>query len=282
MVSATIIDEYGIADETDLLIADSFAGAAEFVSRYHDLGAKGGPWGRIGLFEAIDEAYSYARTERHYDQMFIDSDFGVRKSLTLLRHKLRSPATRIIVYEEGVGTYRSDVYPPIKRDIFDLLGTGAAFGGCRLTSGILVYDVAAYRSKVGKYGGKPSPIRTSLVDFIKSNRGILEKLFGCDDPCSMPSAGRYSLYLTNWNIDRETVARLLGMPGKLLLKPHPHLKRQDFASLGLPAERLMPAGVPAEVLIMKLLGQGAELTVYHHGSSAAHYLANSGVNFVKI
>lgn len=278
MVACTIIDDYGIADDVDLLIADSFSGAAGFVSRYHGLNKA--HWGRIGLFDTIDEAYRYARREGRYNHLYIDSDFGVRKSLMLLRYKLRMPLAKIIVYEEGVGTYRSDVYPPIKRRLFNLLGVGAAFGGCRLSSEILIFDVEEYINRVGMYGGKPSPIRTGLVDFIRTNLTSLEYLF--DFQPHDHGDDSLNLYLTSWSIDRQVLTQLSLLPGELLLKPHPHIKNLDVSGLGLRQNHVMQAGVPSELLIMKLMDQSANLTVYHHGSSSAHYMRGSGAKFVDI
>lgn len=115
MVCATLIDTFGLTDRADMLIVDAFAGADEFASRYHGLGRE---WGRLGLFENHGDAYRHARRERRYSRVFIDSDFGIQKSIMLAMQKIAAPSCKIIVYEEGVGTYRTDFCSPMKRELF--------------------------------------------------------------------------------------------------------------------------------------------------------------------
>lgn len=277
MVAATIIDELGLSAVADILVTDTFAEAAEFVYQYHGVGPR---WGRIGLFPSIREAYRYARDECRYSALYIDSDTGVQKMLTLARLKMKHPSAPILVYEEGVGTYRRDIYPPVKRELIHRLGAGAAFGGSPLTSGIFVYDVDAYQSRVGRFGGTPYLIETELAEFIAANAAVLGRLFGVPDTLPSTASDTCTVYLTNWTPDEKVIREISDRPGDCFVKPHPHLSSADGALFG--GVRLLPAGIPAELLIMKLRASYSRMTVLHHGSSTATYLPAHGVEYETI
>lgn len=275
MIAASIIDQEKLSLRSDILVVDSFADAGHFVSRYHGLGPR---WGSMGLFKNTNEAYAYARKKK-YSRLFIDSDFGAQKFYTLLRNKIASPARRIAVYEEGTGTYRTDRYSGIKRTLFHRLGIGAAFGGSLFTDRIYVYETKKYRDRVGSYGCAPVGIETKLVDFIRANIADLTTLFDVPRTIGGDKGQPCCLYLTDWKINREVIAEIGRKNGLFFVKPHPHLADIAADDPRLGRASVLPAGVPAEMLIMKLKSRHSDLTVYHHGSSAAHYLANSGVLF---
>ncbi|MGX9728047.1 MAG: hypothetical protein ACTFAK_12245 [Candidatus Electronema sp. VV] len=68
------------------------------------------------------------------------------------------------VYEEGLGTYRKDLYTGTRKRLFDYFGIGTFFGG-----------------NFPLNGSKIRWIRKSLSDFITENCSDLQKLFGFDN-----------------------------------------------------------------------------------------------------
>ncbi len=235
------------------------------------------------FFEDSAAAYRAAASLPKSSSLFIDSDVGLRKFITLARLKIGSSSTKICVYEEGIGTYRSDLYPFHKRLILRSVGAGAIFGQSSLTECIFVYDCEKYKSISGLKAERVCKIEDDLSTFIRSNRAFLSYLF---DAPSQPTWGdekHYNVYLSDWVIHPQIVCRLKARPEKLLIKPHPHVKKIETPeSYGLDSDAFLPAGVPAELLLEMLLAKCPSINVYHHGSSAAYYLCTSGIRFIRL
>lgn len=279
MVAVSIIEQENLSDCVDILVVDVFSDAGKFVESYHRISPG---WGNMHLFKKHADAYRHART-RKYRQLFIDTDCGIQKAFTLLRQKVASSSTEILVYEEGVGTYRSDLYGnPIRRLAVRAFGGGAAFGGSAFTNGIYVYDPPLYLHQVGRLGGSPCKIKTSLIDFVRANRGTLDNLFAVPEVTSSRQGEPCHLYLTSWRIDEGVTAAIAAKPGIFLIKPHPHLAHLSVDDSKFMSASVIAAGVPAELLILRLLDNHPNLTIFHHGSSAARYLDGAGATFVNV
>lgn len=273
MIAASIIDQLGIAASSDLLVTNTFSAAEVFASQYHELGPR---WGNLWLFEDIPAAHEYARRKRAYKCLFIDSDPGIQKAIQLLRFKVTNPSASIMVYEEGEGTYRNDLYTSPKREILHFAGVGAAFGGSRLSSGIFVFKPDEYRQRVGRFGGTPFQIEPTLLSFIVSNYGDLSALFSTP---KIESAGETTcnLYLGNWDFHLDEIAELARLSGQFFFKPHPHLKALPPMPDGV---EQLPGGVPVELIIISLLDKFERVNVYHHGSSVQRYLSIDRINYI--
>lgn len=278
MIAASIIPQLG-KEDVSLLVSDTFAGAKDFFVRYQNCGS---PWGEMLFFEHPNDAYRYAGRAR-FDMLLIDSDVGSKKMYTLLRLKIASPKTEVYTYEEGIGTYRNDLYIGVKRWILSRLGVGTEFGGSTFTTGIFVYDPDRYRSMFHWLSGKPVSIETDLSTFISQNMPVLVELFEVPDFCVAGTKDPCSIYLTDWDVDQDFVNEsLLPLPGRIMIKPHPHIRdpRIDFA--GVERVEVLPSGAPFEVLLSAILEQHPDTTVFHHGSTAAHYMRGTPARFVKI
>lgn len=279
MVAVSIIEQENLSGCVDILVVDIFSDAGKFVESYHEISPG---WGNMCLFKTHADAYRHAR-KRKYRQLFIDTDCGIQKAFTLLRQKVASSSTEIIVYEEGVGTYRSDLYGnPIRRLAVRAFGAGAAFGGSVFTNRIYVYDPPLYLRQVGRLGGSPCKINTNLINFARTNRSILDNLFAVPEVTPGRQGEPCNLYLTNWGIDKDVTAAIAAKPGVFFIKPHPHLAHLSADDSKFMSALVIAAGVPAELLILRLLDNYPNLTVFHHGSSAARYLAGAGANFVNV
>ncbi len=278
MVSASIIDQLAIGNSSDILLVTTFAGAREFANQYMSSDQR---WGRLKTFSSLPEAYKYARDER-YEHLFIDSDVGVRKMVTLLGFRLRSPGTTISVYEEGIGTYRTDLYHGFKKLILPYLGIATVFGGSPFIDSIYVYDTELYGRHIPPHALRARKITPQLIGFINHYMKELSSLFRMPHEFSEQVGGHCQLYLTNWEVDRTFMEYFEKLPGMRLLKPHPHFQHFPGSDPALRAVQLVPAHLPAELLILNLALKHSSLTIYHHGSSAAHYTSDTGPMFIKV
>src|SRR5690606_35901220 len=113
----SVINQLNIRTKAYLVIVDSFFNARSVYERM-----KSTDWEFSGLsfefFVSRSEAHQFVRMHK-VNNIFIDADVGVRKYFDLLRMKLNNRLLSINVYEEGIGTYRTDLYPGVKKLIFD-------------------------------------------------------------------------------------------------------------------------------------------------------------------
>jgi hypothetical protein len=266
MVALVVADQIA-AEDVHLLLVNSFAGADAVTNRLN-LTAR---WGRATLLGDHAAAYRLAR-DAGYEHLFIDSDVGLRKFFTLRHVSKYSANTKVHVYEEGIGTYRRDLYVGWKKRLLDAMGAGATFGGSKYTSDIYVFDPDQYRGQT-----KAVPIRKRLADFISEHFVTLSTIF--DAPhYSIPASYSIGLYLSGWSLDYDVVVELIDRHDTFIVKPHPHIQEQVM----VPGAIVAPAACPAEILIAHLVQGKRELTVYHHGSSTAHYLTTTGAKFSRL
>ncbi len=266
MIADMIARQENEGEHIDFLVVDLFAGASDFVERFNRLDRENQ---RAIYFAEQRAAYAHA-AEAEYGIVHTNCDVGFRIYQMLKRFKGKS----VRVYEEGVGTYRNDLYSGFKRRLLHGRGIGTVFGGSDIAQFIYVFDPASYYQRVQGIRAIPVKIDGSVAGYVSENRTILSHLFGAGD--QEPSDKSATVYLSDWDVDQRIVARLR-KEDPFFLKPHPHRKES------LSGEDVLPGGVPAEVLITILAQAYRSLTVYHHGSSAAHYLAGMpGVKFRRV
>lgn len=230
--------------------------------------------------------YRHALTEaaRHgFDKLFIHWDIGFRTNLALRMFSARCKATSICVFEEGIGTYRNDIYRGFKKRLFRAVGLPLNIGAHGLVDCIYLYEPCEYLNSV--YAAPASVVRIAynVSDLIAECMGGLIAVF---DPggfinglLSAPNE-KCILYLTGWGVERMVINSLGASVGYKVLKLHPHIiNRDDFAALGFD---LPPNCLPAEVLISSLCAKFGEVEVYHHGSSVIRYARGVNINYIRI
>lgn len=216
--------------------------------------------------------------------LFIDSDIGLIPLIRFYRLKLFSRNTSISVYEEGIGTYRQNLFKnPIKKLLYNSIGAATYFGGCALTTNIHVYDLDHYKKKFPSSGKKPLRIRQDLTKWIGENELELTDIFSPNFKIpTSPKNTETSVYLSSWDLDRELINKL-SKNKKLYIKPHPHIKEEVKKTFSNnPNIHFFPAQIPAELIIMKLSAAFDKITIYHHNSSALHYLTPTNVTSMDI
>ncbi len=111
MVVFAIIEQLPKKSMKELIVVDAFKNSEKVTA---NLGEYGKRWGKAAFVDTHGQAYKYA-SGAGYSKLFIDSDVGLRKYLQLVLIKALNTDIVIAVYEEGLGTYRNDLYKGLKK-----------------------------------------------------------------------------------------------------------------------------------------------------------------------
>ncbi|MBZ9560012.1 MULTISPECIES: hypothetical protein [unclassified Modicisalibacter] len=281
MMAMVIRDSFKSGTSCHLYIVNDFFNVTEVSQRLtnHDL-----QWRSVTNFPTRQAAIDHLQY-RSVDNVFIDSDVGIRLYLSLRAAKRRSKGLKISVYEEGCGTYQDDYYPPLKAGFLRLLGVGDRLGGCHLTDEIWLYEKNEYLDIFPATKTLVREIRQPLHDFLKANMGLLKKIFVGNDeviPSGSESNGDACIiYLSSWRVYEEVVSDLQQEKKDLYIKLHPHIKNYDSRWISGHC-RMLPSAVPAEIAIMDLAKHYLDILVYHHDSSVARYVSLENLRFVNL
>ena len=276
LFAAGIIRQLGISDQSFLVVTNSFRDAEAVCER-----ASRADWDLssmdIRFCADRSEAEQYA-TRLGVRTLFVDSDVGLRRFLLLLKTQLGLKRPQIWVYEEGLGSYRTDLYKQdIKHRLFDALGIGTHFGGSRLTRGIYVCEPSLFRERFPDQVVEVRKIARTPCEIIEGNLKEWSRIFDYV-PVSPSSETACALYLTDWSVHPDGVARLNEFPGDKYMKPHPHIKEIPAVT----GVELISATPPAELVLIDLLGTYQSVTVFHHGSSCEKYVGDQRVSYVLV
>lgn len=278
MVMFAIFEQLDASSEKHILIVGNFAGALQVSSKLENICPAN--W-TVQYFETEKLAYAFAIKVK-FENLYIDSDVGFRQYLTLTRLSIYSPSTSLAVYEEGIGSYRTDLYHGKKAAFLRFLGCGIFFGGSRYAKKIFLFEpqqcITAIRSEKVK-------IICSISQLVSEKRYFIEAIFGKFDVLkSLPKNSDLSsclLYLTNWNVDEDRIEDLVSRGETLIIKPHPHIQDAQFLKWGGKLI-LAPAGVPAELVIGTISEKFERVTVLHHGSSVERYIKPPNVRYESV
>lgn len=275
LVALSIIKQLNIQATSHLVIVDSFFNAEMIFERL-----KLADWEysniSIEFCNSTKEAYKFVGSIA-INNLFIDADVGVRKYMCLLGIKIRRRLKKIFVYEEGLGTYRSDIYSGLKREIIKFFGIGVHFGGSGITNGVYVCCPSEYLENFPKYRKSVEKIRCSPQEILR----LYFDKFSCIFDYS-PSSGLCgevcNIYLSNWQIDRKFTEKFSALPGDKYLKPHPHIKAEDLSEYGT----LIGRTAPAEMVLIDLMEKYKFVNVFHHGSSVEKYISAKNIAFIRV
>lgn len=272
MVALSIAQQDEFDSKPVFVIIDAFNGARKVADTLSSEFAK---LQAPEYFSSRSSALSFLK-KRKFDNLFIDSDIGLKNFLTLTSFKLCNPNISIHVFEEGAGTYRTDLYSGVKKTLFSLIGIGVFFGACRFVTSIYVYQDEEYAKKIPAAGFKARKIKNSLAQFLMTNSAALKRLFAFDGvKPNSTDATCCTLYLSNWNTDKEFMDYFHKFEGDLFIKLHPHI-RTDVAMDGIHS---IDARVPAELLLIELIKNYNSVRVYDHNSSVRRYIKNKNLTF---
>ena len=113
LISLAIINDAKYLHPVELIIIDGFKNADKLKLRLSN---------SLKNDSRFSVAYAKNHTEAHnkiiennYKTIYIDSDVGFNKYIALIKIKKKLQNFQLYVYEEGSGTYRTDLYRnPIK------------------------------------------------------------------------------------------------------------------------------------------------------------------------
>lgn len=276
LMAYSIAEQLGLWENAHLVIVDEFDGADE-------------TWKRICRRKnrSINFTTVFSKDKRSaldlcrsegINSIFLDSDVGPKNYLRLIGAKFSIGGLCLHVFEEGIGTYRNDIYPSFKRKIFELMGVGAVFGGCSLTDDIFVCNVEEYRRKMPlKIAVKAIGIRKGIRETIERDSEFWEDIFRYEG-IKGRSGGKSVLYISNWEIDNEFLSKFSLLTGDKYVKPHPHIRDAPRYEHGV----IIGQGTPAEIVILDLAKKYKEVEVFHHGSSCEKYISGSNIRFETI
>jgi hypothetical protein len=265
---ASIVRRYKISDALLVLVTRDVSGHASFLNFI-----SGSNHGK--LFQEIICASSHLDavdlvSHRLYDSLFIEDD---RVSLYKVFVHLRT--IRLIVFEEGIGTYVTSYRDSMRglrlakwMLLARITGCALGFGEGRRTDMIMVSKPNLFKlirpalsHKVLSFPG--------LIDEIEYAKGDWLKLIEPDLSCLNSATTKLALILGTWGgLPQNYFETIRSEFEQLIYKPHPHDGSKPLES----SFNVLPIPwVPAEAIIDILAPRVHELVVYHFSSSAAFY-----------
>lgn len=279
MIVLAILEQLPKTSQNVLIIIDAFEGA-EGVSTRLPMTLLDNC--TVQFFKNESKAFKHIYTQQ-YSKLFIDSDVGFTRNFTILMLAIRSPKTVLAVYEEGVGTYRQDLYSGIKKSILPWLGCGIYFGGNWHTKELYLYQPEDYQNPTN---ANKIVIKKEIRDLLREKRESIGLLFDVDvffnhANRQIHNATKCIIYLSNWHLDKDFVNKIINESCFVIIKPHPHIKNVIPITHGNQCI-VATAGIPAEMLIAWAAGRFSSVKVFHHGSSVVRYVNTVNTSFVLI
>ncbi|MFG6569722.1 hypothetical protein [Sulfitobacter sp. 1A13679] len=275
LIALNLAEQIDALELVTLIIVDEFHGAEDVYNEFRDSSY----FASKAEFEFVStKSAAFKRiANSKIHSIFIDSDVGVRNYAALIFLKGLRGNLEINVFEEGIGTYRRDLYCGWKKFALDSIGAGTHFGGASVTENIYVFDHSAYCDIFDKDSMKAKPIRGAVMDYLDKHSSELARVFSYRAPESS-GANNCHVYLSSWRFSQRFFIDFGSAPGDLFVKPHPHTRLVPEWVYGT----IVSATVPSELVINDLSSKYSSVSVYHHGSSSEFYIRRNNVNFVKI
>lgn len=276
LTSIAICEQLKHDKKTQIIVANCFDDAVNIVKRFNEVEY-------IAAFELV-ENYEKAlerAAEEFPSHLFIHWDVGLGTQKRLRRLKQTDNNIKIFVFEEGVGTYREDIYRPLKRKVLGVLGFPVNIGGSRYTNGIYVYDKDKYNLYAKKKPKEVIQITESLTKLISKNISKLLYIFAGEKfitEVKKNTCRNCCVYLSNWSFSIDDIDLYSKKKCLKILKLHPYCKAEYEDSSIL----IAPKSLPAEILLISILSYFEKITVYHHNSSSELYLNEKNICFKSI
>jgi hypothetical protein len=278
---ASIVRHFGISDARLHVLTSSIHDVDDFASFLP--GTSSGrlfssvSWNLDGD-AAVDE---FACTD--YDSLFIEDD-------RVSRYQLFAPqrTLRMVLFEEGIGTYRTDAAMSLRglrklkwKVLAATTGCGWDFGEGRRTDVVMVSRPDAYRRLNPRTAHKAVGF-PGLVDELERDAAAWRRLVLGEIGASTGGSGRVALVLAKWGPTPDSVFERAATDADVVLyKAHPHdgTPIRHHGVINVPG-----SWIPAEAFVTTLADVSDHLTVYHHSSSVAFYLdgVHAGVDYVDL
>ncbi len=208
--------------------------------------------------------------------VYLDSDVGFVNFVNLFLLFLINNSKKIVVYEEGEGTYTKSSYGFFKTFIFNLCGIGSYFGGCTFVDYVYLYNKKQYLSLFRSNEPKVQLIDGNLKSFIDKNFTKLVGIFSLSSDIQI--GDHCSIYLTGWNVDERFIKKLNEDSSQVFVKFHPHIRKLALYD----NVDILDGAVPAELYLHLFSVRCKSVIVYHHNSSCVRYFTSPNVKFLEI
>jgi hypothetical protein len=278
---ASIVRHFGVVDSRLHVLTSSIRGVDDFAQFTAASG-----YGRLFTSVSWDRDYDAAIekfTQREYDTLFIEDD-------RVGRYRLFEPhrTNRMVLFEEGIGTYRSNPEMSLRglrklkwKVLAATTGCGWDFGDGRKTDLVMVSRPDVYRRLNPRTGYKAVGF-PGLVDELGVHADAWRELVTRELGQPAERLGRVALVLAMWGKAPDQVLdRALAGADTVFYKAHPH----DGTPIARDGVVSLPGSwIPAEAFVDVLAGLSEHLTVFHHSSSVAFYLdgIHEGVDYVDL
>lgn len=230
----------------------------------------------VKMFNSRQKAIIFA-CKKKPDKVFIDSDVGLKTYIQLCLFKLKRPKSEIHVYEEGIGTYRTDLIPSIpKKILHKAIGAACYFGDSIAVKKIHVFDVKKHAQIIPHLKKKTLSIPQSMSTFIEDNEKTILNIFCPKFKLEPTTDSRDAyIYLSDWDIEEKEITTLIKKKN-IFIKPHPHKKEIELEPYRriIPSAQWIPGSIPAEVILLMLSKKYTCVFVKHKKSSSIHYMSH--------
>ena len=186
------------------------------------------------------------------------------------------------MFEEGFGSYRRDRFDTskgLKRWINKYTGVGRHVGFSTYLTGQYLYLPALFKRQFPDYSkpimefAKPFKVR------LREELSFFMKLSDGYDNFFLIKNKRIGLYLTNHHVNlqfMETLVQTKDSFDLFFIKPHPHIR--DLRDLSQYNISIIRSNIMIEFLLILLLDNNNELTVFHENSTAVIWFQNEIIN----
>jgi hypothetical protein len=276
ITAIAICEQLKLVNNIQIIVANCFSDASNIVDRFskteRQITFRLHPTYEAALNVAINELPAH---------IFIHWDVGFGTQRRLRRLIKKNKGEKISVFEEGIGTYRQDIYKPLKKVIFNLLGLPVNVGGSRHISDIYVYNKEKYVQNAISRPETIYEISSSLQDMFARRIDQLLYVFSSEDfvaSLEKNSNDRCTIYLASWEFDESELSELQIDDGIKILKLHPHCKTEPHLEDFL----IAPKSLPAELLIIFANRVFKHLLIHHNGSSVPLYINAPNIVFKNL
>lgn len=264
-----------------LILIPNFSNSVHVISKIKRLDKN---WDEILEFDTKERAISYLSNIK-VEEVYVDNDLH---SEGVLLWKLGANID-FYVYEEGVGSYRRFISnvtkSKIKNALIYVLGKLKLFnsihGAGKYTKGIFLYNKKAYDSIHPALSYKSKEFFRDFISNYESNKGTLEEIFEINK-LNLPSRKKVAVFLTSNNRSIDFEAEFLNSVNSnnydlTIFKSHPNV-----SDLYGHLNNVITQNVLAEFIILKLLANANQVTIYHYNCSTVMYLLKYGTSEVNL
>lgn len=257
-----------------LIIVDSFLDANLFVQQVREFDST---WNKILFFANLYQVDLYLLFHPA-NSLFVEVDasfvYGILWKLSRFRN--------MYIYEEGFGSYRRDRFyssKGLKKWINKCTGVGSHIGFSDFLTGQYLYLPELYKSQFPAYTKKLKTFGKLFVERLREELPLFLKFSEGYDEFKSIRNKRVGLYLSNHQINDRIITQFIseGVSLDLLyVKPHPHIK--DCTSIQQYNLTVIRSNIMVEFLLIILLDNGNEVTVFHENSTSVIWFQNQIVN----